>query len=86
MLQINILYKGMVLFIFVQKRKEMNKNEIQSVFEMNEKIQYHLSLTNKRFYNGIIIKLGEKCLIIDDRKLGIVNIPYSMIGVMEPTR
>ena len=51
--------------------------------ENQEKI-LHFTTNNNRFYNGTLIELGKNSVLINDRKLGDMNLLYSQILNVEP--
>lgn len=60
---------------------------IKSLLKEDKKRRLHISLSTKRFYNGIIIDYKNKdTLSFDDDMLGEYPILYSLIINVEPVR
>lgn len=58
--------------------------EDQSIYNIYLHKKVFLVLTNDIFYNGIINKISEKYLLIDDRKVGLTTISLDSIKRIEP--
>ena len=53
-------------------------------FYFKNKITVHIVNNNEQFYNGLIIEISDKHLILLDRVLGEVFIDYREIKIIEP--
>jgi len=53
-------------------------------FFKNKKIAVHITKKDSRFHNGVILKVNQKFLEIDDEKLGEMPIFFSEIKLIEP--
>ena len=62
----------------------MQRYEIISIIKGMDKKKVHISLNNRRFYNGVVLEFDEECLSFVEDKLGYINILYSMIINVEP--
>jgi len=67
----------------------MQRNEVvlilNGLLKKNKKRKLHLSLSTRRFYNGIVIVYeDEDTLSFLDDKLGYITILYSQIINIEP--
>lgn len=60
---------------------------LQGILKENKKRKLHISMQNRRFYNGIIMSYeDEETLSLIDEKLGYINILYSQIINIEPMK
>ncbi len=68
----------------------MKRNEVVTILNgllKENKIRVlHITLITKRFYNGIVLNIGddEEGLNFSDLKLGYITIPFSLIINIEP--
>ena len=67
----------------------MQRKEVQFILEgldkENKKRKLHISLNNRRFYNGFVCDLSDENIVVFlDDKLGKVTILYSQILNIEP--
>jgi len=53
------------------------------IFYMGEKKSIHMTLKNKRFYNGTITEVRDKIIILNDRMMGLIPIPILDIFLIE---
>ena len=67
-----------------KERDEGNDILKQSLqFYKDQEIKIHITSTNGRFYNGIILELQGDMLILDDQILGAMPINFIEIKVLE---
>lgn len=71
----------------IEKESEIKES---AQFYLDKKMKVHIVLINKfnpgssgRFYNGVIVEVKEKILIVDEVKLGIVAVPIREIYLLE---
>jgi len=69
----------------------MQRNEIKIILDGllkdNKKRNIHISLSNRRFYNGVVLNYeDDKSLSFEDNKLGYITILYSSIINIEPEK
>ena len=66
----------------------MNENEVNEIatFLFNNRITTHIDTKDGGFYNGLLIELHETFIVINDRMLGLVPIPFSEIETIEKFR
>lgn len=64
----------------------MNKYEVILIIKkIGEKKRFHITLDNRRFYNGTLISFdSDETLDIQDDEIGYYPIPYSKIINVEP--
>jgi hypothetical protein len=66
----------------------MNRDDVililDGLLSSNKSRIIHISLDNKRFYNGTFVKFNERTLSFVDNKLGVMEILYSQIVNIEP--
>lgn len=67
----------------------MKGNEIKlildGILKENKKRKIHITLMNRRFYNGIVVNYDdEESISIIDEKLGYITFAYSQILNIEP--
>jgi hypothetical protein len=60
-----------------------NELKERADFYLNNKTKVHIELHSKRFYNGLIIEVGDNSIILHDRFIGEIPISFSEINVME---
>ncbi len=60
---------------------------IENLLKNNKKQKIHISLDNRRFYNGLILSYeDEETLSFIDNKIGYIPIIYSHIINIEPMK
>ena len=60
---------------------------IEKLLKKNKKKKFHISLNNRRFYNGLILNFDdEETLSFVDDKIGYIYIIYSHIINIEPMK
>jgi hypothetical protein len=63
---------------------KMNEELKESLrYYQKKKCEVHITLKNKRFYNGIITELFENTFIFHDHKLGELSITFNEVFVVE---
>ena len=63
---------------------ESKETEMQgkAQFFFKDKITVHITCNSKRFYNGLIVEISDKFLIINDRRLGETPLFFTeIIGI-----
>ena len=55
-------------------------------FYHEKKIAIHIDCLNGKYYNGLIIEIGDKLLVLLDRVVGEMPIPLSEIDNVEKYR
>jgi len=59
---------------------------VEGITKDNSNKKFHISLQNRRWYNGKILSFDEDCLILLEDKIGRIPVPYSLIINIEPKR
>jgi len=62
---------------------EENDLSDKANFYLDKKISVHIETYNDRFYNGILLEVGNKHLILHDRKIGEIFINFGEIRIFE---
>ena len=71
---------------------KMKRDEVVTILNgllKEDKIKIlHISLSTRRFYNGVVLSIGEEeeGLSFNDMKLGYITIPFSLIINIESKR
>ena len=62
---------------------DMNEKLLKTTFYFEKQIAIHIETSNDKFYNGLIINISKEMIILNDRVLGEIPIPFSEIKVLE---
>ena len=58
--------------------------KIKLDFYKKNKINTHINLINRRFYNGTILEVGSNFFVVKDRMIGEVLVIFDEIANIEP--
>jgi len=65
---------------------DLTRNDLKAQFYFDKKITVHVETYDDKFYNGLILEISKEFIVLNDRVLREIPIPFSNIKELERFR